>query len=96
VKIILQLQKKEFKKYVELLSQQEPTKEDLKEALIQNKSKVKELSERCDALVDEQNQMRFKYLKELESLRELIYREQELPDKFDYLEVRYFQATDCI
>lgn len=40
--------------------------------------------------------MRYQYFKELQTLKELMYRQQKYPQEFEYLNIQYFSATDVL
>lgn len=42
------------------------------------------------------NQMRYNYFKELQSLKEMIYRQKKYPDSFEYMNVEYFSALEVV
>ena len=49
----------------------------------------------CD-LQNISNQMRYNYFKELQSLKEMIFRQKKYPDKFEYMNIEYFSALDVV
>jgi hypothetical protein len=42
------------------------------------------------------NQIRYNYFKELQSLKEMIYRQKKYPDNFEYMNVEFFSALEVV
>ena len=68
--------------------------EELSEALNSKKDLLQELVDKIGGYKGTIAKMRFDYMRELDSLREMIERKTKLRDNFEYLEVRFFSATD--
>ena len=42
------------------------------------------------------NTMRYSYFKELQSLKEMLYRQKNYPESFEYMDIQYFSAIDVL
>ena len=40
--------------------------------------------------------MRYSYFKELQSLKEMLYRQKNYPESFEYMDIQYFSAIDVL